>query len=73
MSTKTNQFNDIDHLKRTQEALLDGMTIMHKALSDIASCEVAFIESKEMRDIAKSALKDLNEITFGIKGDTQNA
>lgn len=68
MSAQNNQFNDIDHLKRTQEALLDGMTIMHKALSKIATIDTTYMEFTDMKAIAVNALADLNEISFGIGG-----
>lgn len=67
MSAKSSQFNDIDHLKRTQEALLDGMTIMHNALSKIANIDTTYMEFSDMKAIAVKALADLNEITFGVK------
>lgn len=66
------QTAQISDLQQKQKSSLEWLSILHKALMEIAAAECFFEESQELQHIAKNALSKFNASVFEQQGG-QNA
>lgn len=61
------KFDDVEHFKKVQETTLAMLTMMHAGLSEIAKTETFFDESQNIKAIAESTLREVENIALNNK------